>query len=1038
MESGKLFDEFVLNQNGVLIQLFDSSNNEIELPSQSSSVFPVFVTSGVAIESDDPAAYRATHSYIFTFADSDEVYTLTIAGSAQEVDLLKDTLGGIFLVLLFVVLLVAVLASIVYSHYVTRPVLRISGVSRRMAQLDFSWKCKEGRTDELGTLAHSLNEMSQRLSASMADLKSANEKLQADIERERALEQAQLDFFSAVSHELKTPITVIKGQTEGMILNIGDYQDRNKYLMRSLEIINTMEGIVQEILTVSRMKSSKVGLKKENIQFSDMLKQEYALFEDLIIQKGIDWKENITPDLCVVGDKALLQKAINNLVSNAIAYPSSTNIKEGKLPQAPMELALPEDVLQYLGFDGNIGDTISLSLEKSLRHNIADSYSYTAEFVLTGILESNYLGYVSGTVTGVVGEGTAIQLLPQSHIYYNVDIRTADKSAFQSIVDDINGKLQIHELDTSYNMVYLNAMGISYTADSEDANDTGFSFMAVAGILVAFLILLAAGLVIYNILKISVSKRMKGYGTLRAIGGEKGQLYQIVVIEVILLCVIGIPVGMLLGSLSASGILAAATGLISPELFLVQNATELQALIAENSSLKVISLIISGAITLIFAMFAALPAARSAAKVSPIMAMSGTNLKIHRRKRRTRKIRNFEAYYARLNLKRNKGRTAITVLSLIMSITVFIALQGFTTILNAASALQESHLGDYQITNETVGFSADALRELQENESVQSVAAIQFSLYEQNEAGKPDGIDIGFALKPGETFQVIGLNDEYWDYFMGSELSADQLEELKSGNACVVRNPISVSYGEEPLEFTSIEAGSTICVAGADLAVLETLDGYEGYLGIGNGGFTNGVQVIVDDSIYEQLTGKNTYSEFLPTLNKDVDRETFDTFVEDFCKQTPGTTFLSYEETDQQLQESFAQIQMLAWGLILFVGLIGILNIINTVYTNIHTRVTEIGMQRAIGMSASSLYKTFLWEGAYYGITASVIGSILGYICTIFIEAATSDTIQLVAIPVVSILEATLLAVGACLLATAIPLRKISNMSIVDSIETIE
>lgn len=107
LESGKLFDEFVLNQNGVLIQLFNSSNNEIELPSQSSSAFPVFVTSGVAIESDDPAAYRATHSYIFTFAGSDEVYTLTVAGSAQEVDLLKDTLGGIFLVLLFVVLLVA-------------------------------------------------------------------------------------------------------------------------------------------------------------------------------------------------------------------------------------------------------------------------------------------------------------------------------------------------------------------------------------------------------------------------------------------------------------------------------------------------------------------------------------------------------------------------------------------------------------------------------------------------------------------------------------------------------------------------------------------------------------------------------------------------------------------------------------------------------------------------------------------------------------------------------------------------------------------
>ena len=91
---------------------------------------------------------------------------------------------------------------------------------------------------------------------------------------------------------------------------------------------------------------------------------------------------------------------------------------------------------------------------------------------------------------------------------------------------------------------------------------------------------------IYNILKISVSKRIKGYGTLRAIGGEKGQLYQIIVIEVILLCLIGIPIGMLLGFLSARGILEAATGLVSPELFLVQDASELKTLIAENSSLN--------------------------------------------------------------------------------------------------------------------------------------------------------------------------------------------------------------------------------------------------------------------------------------------------------------------------------------------------------------------------------------------------------------------------------------------------------------------
>lgn len=204
--------------------------------------------------------------------------------------------------------MIATVASVIYSRYVTRPVLRLSEVSKEMSNLNFNWTCKENRTDELGVLAHSLNEMSMKLSAALENLQKANAKLQADIEHERELEQAQLDFFSAVSHELKTPITIIKGETEGMILNVGDYQDRNKYLSRSLEIINTMENMIQEILTVSRIKSSKVGLRKETIDFSALLKGEYALFEDLIVQKEIDWNEDISPSLHIVADKMLIQK----------------------------------------------------------------------------------------------------------------------------------------------------------------------------------------------------------------------------------------------------------------------------------------------------------------------------------------------------------------------------------------------------------------------------------------------------------------------------------------------------------------------------------------------------------------------------------------------------------------------------------------------------------------------------------------------------------------------------------------------------------
>ena len=78
--------------------------------------------------------------------------------------------------------------------------------------------------------------------------------------------------------------------------------------------------------------------------------------------------------------------------------------------------------------------------------------------------------------------------------------------------------------------------------------------------------------------------------------------------------------------------------------------------------------------------------------------------------------------------------------------------------------------------------------------------------------------------------------------------------------------------------------------------------------------------------------------------------------------------------------------------------------------------------------------RVFLNE--YYGIFASAIGAVLGYVCCIFVGAAQTDTLQMVAVPVADILEAAAVSVAACLAATAIPLRAISRMNIVDSIET--
>lgn len=734
-----------------------------------------------------------------------------------------------------------------------------------------------------------------------------------------------------------------------------------------------------------------------------------------------------------LGNSSLTLYAREYLDNALDAYPSISRVKEGRLPVSPFEIALPENALQYLGENISIGDTVTLQAEISLMNGTIPSYAYSAEFTVCGILESNYFGYSTGTLNAVLGEGTASVLLPEEYLLYSTDLKVKNTSHFQNIIDDLANKTGIERSNIQYNWILLDALGISYEEAGTSDTDTGFSFLTFACIMAGALVLLAAGLVIYNILKIAITKRMKEYGTLRAIGSTQGQIYRLVSLELFILCGIGIPVGLLIGALSAKGILIAATGVLNPDLFMADSTTELNTMIDGTSANHILIYFVSIVITLLSAMLAALPAARYASRVSPTVAMSGQRVKIKRHGRKTKTIRNFEAYYARLNLKRGSSRTVITLLSLVMSITVFVTLQSFIALLDTSSRVQDMTPGDYAITSETVGMTPESIAKIREHEMIKHLSTTKLSVYTQDKNGQYP-IKLGFALQSWETFQVAGLDDTRLSSYI-ADLSEQDKNDLLSGAACIVKNPIPFAYEGQAVETTNFEYNDTISVNGHELRIVGIAD-YP--VSINNAGFSNGVQITVNDKMYDLLTGSNHYSEVYPTLETNVDNERFETWLDRWCKENPGSHWLSYLQTAAQLEESFQQINMLCWGLILFIGLIGILNIINTVYSNIHTRIAEIGTQRAIGMSVDSLYKTFLWEGAYYGIIASIAGGIFGYICTIFVNAAATDSLQFIAIPYLSIVEAAIISITACLLATAVPLHSIAKMNIVASIETVE
>lgn len=151
--------------------------------------------------------------------------------------------------------------------------------------------------------------------------------MQDEIQREQEMEQKQLSFFAAVSHELKTPVTILKGQIQGMISGIGGYKDRDKYLKRSYEVVFSMEGLIQEILDVSRIKSAGFLVNFSNVSLDNIVRNCIQEWEDVATDRGVTFHIEIEEHTDIHADRVLFQKVIGNLISNAVKYtPDNGNI----------------------------------------------------------------------------------------------------------------------------------------------------------------------------------------------------------------------------------------------------------------------------------------------------------------------------------------------------------------------------------------------------------------------------------------------------------------------------------------------------------------------------------------------------------------------------------------------------------------------------------------------------------------------------------------------------------------------------------------
>ena len=133
------------------------------------------------------------------------------------------------------------------------------------------------------------------------------------------MERQRKSFFAAVSHELKTPITIMKAQSENMLYRIGDYANRDKYLQENLLVLDEMEKLVKEIILIAKLDASDIDQPFEQINLEQILVPCVKKILPVANEKKIEIQNNVE-DIQICVNKRLFEKALSNVILNAVQY----------------------------------------------------------------------------------------------------------------------------------------------------------------------------------------------------------------------------------------------------------------------------------------------------------------------------------------------------------------------------------------------------------------------------------------------------------------------------------------------------------------------------------------------------------------------------------------------------------------------------------------------------------------------------------------------------------------------------------------------
>lgn len=627
---------------------------------------------------------------------------------------------------------------------------------------------------------------------------------------------------------------------------------------------------------------------------------------------------------------------------------SSVEIKEGKLPTKKNEIMIDELALKKLGYDEKINQIIKLEYK-----DFASDEFMTKEFEVVGITKASETSQLRKIYTALVSKDYMMSTRDMSKEDFNVlfTLKNVDNmSAYdmERMIEDIGENFGIKKVYTSVNENYINLSKPDPT-------------VITSIVVICLVIILSSILVIYNIFYLSIITKVQEFGKLRAIGTTKKQIKKIILKEGMYLSTIAIPFGLLAGYIISEGI---------TKYLLLSDVSVSKWLIALGI----------GLISIITVYISLIKPMKIASKVSIVEAVKYNGESTTKKK--TRKGYDYinVSRLTKANLSSNKKRTYVTLLSLTLSGILFIVVSCALNSMDAEKMAKRHSSHDISIRLDNYTFG-DIVSPNTELNILQKKNLLNDEFI--NGLKQIDGVKDVQVISNMIKAEILNveMEEDYYDIIGIDENDLENMEMyLQDGKIDLEK----LKSGEEMILTFSMYADMY------DIKVGDTLS-FKLYDGDDIIEKDFKIQAITDGSgifgVHNDIMNKLIKTSPRHSIGLTVEKSAYDevkAYVESLVKSNENLEG-SYIDVDIAANELAIKVtKIMGYSLVILIGVIGFINLINSMITSIITRKKELGMLQAIGLTNKQLVQMLNKEAMFYTsfmlVGSLTVGNIIGYV----------------------------------------------------------